>query len=103
VATVGRRCDAVGGVDHPEASDAINTAAKMRGDHPRTLRPISDLGSHQPDRQGDGPTHPHPAPNHQRVKHLASPKSGHIGRWSMWVRARCTIHNSVPIACSRCC
>jgi len=61
-------------VDH-QASDALLAAAKS-ADHPRTPRPISDLGSHQPDRQGDGPTHPHPAPNHQRVQAPGQPQVG---------------------------
>jgi len=92
----------VGGVDHPEASDAIicgsQNARITRGRYVQ----LAIWAAISPTDKEMDLLIPIPRQTTNGSKHLANPKSGHIGRWSMWVRARCTIHNSVPIACSRC-
>lgn len=35
------------------------------------------------------------------ARHYADPKPGYKGRWAMWVRVRCTVHNSVPMRLTR--
>lgn len=44
---------------------------------------------------------PPPRQTTHRNARLANPRAGYKGRWAMWVRARCTVHNSVPMLLTR--
>lgn len=44
---------------------------------------------------------PRPVTISRNAYRLENPKPGYKGRWSMWVRARCTVHNSVPFMLTR--
>lgn len=44
-----------------------------------------------------------PVPVHTNVRYqrYERPKAGYKGRWSMWVRVRCTVNNAVPMRLTR--
>lgn len=85
-----------------EASDAINVSAQKlsmtRGEYIQDA--LWRLVWNQTDRSRDD-LFPKPLRTNTRFQHLANPKAGYKGRWSMWVRARCTVHNSVPMLLTR--
>jgi hypothetical protein len=85
-----------------EASNAINTAAKKlgitRGEYMQDAL-WRLLWVHTGKSRED--LLPTPVHTNHRFTHLAHPKPGYKGRWSMWVRVRCTVHNSVPMLLTR--
>lgn len=85
-----------------EASDAINVSAQKLG---------MTRGEYMQDalwrlvwmhtERGRDDLFPKPVHTNRRYARLSNPKPGYKGRWSMWVRARCTVHNSVPMLLTR--
>lgn len=85
------------------ASDALNVSAQKqgitRGEYIQNAiwRGVATLVA---GREKDV-LFPQPRHTNARFAHLANPAPGYKGRWSMWVRARCTVHNSVPMLLTR--
>lgn len=85
-----------------EASKALNDSAAMhdltRGEYVQNAI-WEAIGDHT-----DKPRTellPRPRSTALDAIRTAQPKPGYKGRWSMWVRARCTVHNSVPMILTR--
>lgn len=86
----------------PAASDAINLAAYdkqiTRGRYMQEAiaEAISDSA-----KRDLGFLLPPPRFTNRKAHWLDDPKPGYKGRWSMWVKVRCTVHNSVPMLLTR--
>lgn len=85
-----------------EASDAINLAAsRQKMTRGRYIQhALWAMVWMHTDKERDD-LFPPPRHTNRRFRRLANPKPGYKGRWSMWVRARCTVHNSVPMLLTR--
>lgn len=86
-----------------EASDAINAAAEekgiTRGEYMQDAiwAGIESYVDEPRERLLPAPVH-----TNLRYQRLGQPKPGYKGRWSMWVRVRCTVSNQVPMWITRC-
>lgn len=85
----------------PEASAAINRAAISLGvSRGRYMQQALAAGLDPGERDMDALL-PEPTRCNVRYEHLQTPKVGYRGRWSRWVRVRCTVQNCVPMMLTR--